>query len=158
MRGRCEVAASARGLRWEDRLSVSFFSSVTPFSRHQAWPEDKMRFFQSAALASLCLAGAEALSKDLRIGIGGRTIHDFKREVRHAHHLVPRQTEAHGMHRQSAVSPSATPQTPRTSTKPTTSPCRSTTSATRASMSRTRAPCSTTDSGSTPPTTSPEAQ
>lgn len=49
-----------------------------------------MKFLQNAALASLCLAGAEATSQDLRIGVGGRTIHDFKREVRNKPTASPR--------------------------------------------------------------------
>ncbi len=39
------------------------------------------------ALALCALSGTSAFNKDLRIGSGGRTIHDFEREVRYQHSL-----------------------------------------------------------------------
>lgn len=42
----------------------------------------KMKFLQNAICASLCLVGIDAFDTNLRIGSGGRTIHQVKREVR----------------------------------------------------------------------------
>ena len=39
-------------------------------------------FLKSIVYVLCVLCGVQALNKDLRIGSGGRTIHDFRREVR----------------------------------------------------------------------------